>query len=92
MRTRPNSQDTSAPLNLSSALSESSEQKAFEPKKITLTMTTPTDIKISFEGFWDGHLIRIATNKIERQYRTIRHQKLRDVTTAHRAEIGVKND
>ena len=89
MRTRVQPQD-SAPL--SSALEGDKEQQTMEVKRIILTMLSSTDIKVSFEGFWDGRLLRNATNMIEKSYRTIRHQKLREVTSTTVKENAIAEE
>ena len=78
------SQQDNSPLERGALdiLGGSKVQRAEETKRIIFTMKGQA-ISILLEGFWDGQLLRAATNKIERYYRGLKQQRLREAVSAN---------
>jgi hypothetical protein len=70
------------------------EQRQSEVKKMVVTMTNAADVHVELFGFWDGKLVRAATNSIERYYRKLKGDRLRESvrakSLAEQAEIARK--
>jgi len=63
---------------LQQELGGSIEQRLESEKRILLTMKSPSEVDVQMLGFWNGKLVRAATNAIERSYRTFKNAHVRD--------------
>ena len=75
----------------SATLRGNTEQKANESKSINVNLTNLSNVQVLFTGAWDGHLLKGVIRNIEKAYKQLKLNAMREQIAKQAAKDKLSN-